>query len=104
MRRLQAHAFSEKALKEQEPLITGYVNKMISRLHEKAGNAETAILDLVKWYNYTTFDVSRLIISSWFSGPTRTVVLIVYTQILGDLAFGDSFGCLEDDVLHVRIV
>lgn len=103
MRRLQAHAFSEKALKEQEPLITSYVDKMISRLREKAGDAKTATLDLVKWYNYTTFDVSRLIISPGCFDPTRKALLNFRTQILGELAFGDSFGCLEDDVLHVRI-
>jgi hypothetical protein len=70
--------FSDKALKEQEPLITGYVDKLISRLHEHTRSSGSATLDIVKWYNYTTFD------------------------ILGDLAFGDSFGCLESDLLHVR--
>jgi hypothetical protein len=58
MRRLQAHAFSEKALKVQESTITSYVDKLVSRLHEKANDAETATLDIVKWYNYTTFDVN----------------------------------------------
>lgn len=67
MRRLQSHAFSEKALKEQEPLITSYVDKLISRLHERAGSAETATLDLVRWYNYTTFDVR-----SYLTGPLAT--------------------------------
>jgi hypothetical protein len=50
--------FSDKALKEQEPLITNYVDKLFSRLREKAGQPQTAVVDLVKWYNYTTFDVS----------------------------------------------
>jgi cytochrome P450 len=76
MRRLQSHMFSEKALITQEPLLASYVDKLISRLHEQARKPETAVVDLVKWYNYTTFD------------------------ILGDLAFGDSFGCLNSDVLH----
>jgi hypothetical protein len=28
-------------------------------------------------------------------------LLTIKPKILGDLAFGDSFGCLELDVLHV---
>ena len=50
--------FSEKALKDQQPLITSYVDKLISRLHEQTAKAEAATVDLVRWYNYTTFDVS----------------------------------------------
>ena len=61
MRRLQSHMFSEKALKAQEPLITGYVDKLISRLHQQAKKPQTTTVDLVKWYNYTTFDVSSII-------------------------------------------
>ncbi len=76
MRRLQSHMFSEKALSAQEPLITEYADTLISRLHEKSSDQTTDVVDIVKWYNYTTFD------------------------ILGDLAFGDSFGCLKSDVLH----
>ncbi|KAH8646603.1 cytochrome P450 [Tricladium varicosporioides] len=76
MRRLQSHMFSEKALASQEPLIVNYVDKLISRLHEQARNPDKSIVDIVKWYNYTTFD------------------------LLGELAFGDSFGCLDSDVLH----
>lgn len=57
MRRLQSHMFSEKALAAQEPLITSYVDKMILKLHEKADNPDISYVDLVKWYNYTTFDV-----------------------------------------------
>lgn len=58
MRRLQSYMFSDKALGAQEPLITGYVDKLISRLHEQARKPETATLDLSRWYTYTTFDVS----------------------------------------------
>jgi aspirochlorine biosynthesis cytochrome P450 monooxygenase len=57
MRRLQSHLFSEKALAEQEPLIIGYIDKLISKLHEQASNSSAASVDIVRWYNYTTFDV-----------------------------------------------
>jgi hypothetical protein len=49
--------FSEKGLIAQEALVASYVDKLMSRLHEQAGKPETATVDLVKWYNYTTFDV-----------------------------------------------
>jgi len=72
MRRLQSHMFSEKALIAQEPLITGYVDKLISRLQEHAGNPATAVLDLVMWYNFTTFDVCF-----------QDTILIIYLYSLG---------------------
>ena len=72
-RRLISHAFSDKALREQEPLIKGYVDLLIQRLHERA-NGDS--LDMVSWYNWTTFD------------------------LIGDLAFGEPFGCLENCTYH----
>ncbi|CCU82987.1 benzoate 4-monooxygenase cytochrome P450 [Blumeria hordei DH14] len=76
IRRIQAHIFSEKALTVHEPLLKSYIIELVSKLHEKASAPSTSIVDLVNWYNYTTFD------------------------ILGDLAFGESFGCLRSDALH----
>lgn len=72
-RRLLAHAFSEKALREQEPLIKHYVDLFIQRLHENAGHKT---IDIVPWFNYTTFD------------------------IVGDLAFGEPFNCLANSEYH----
>lgn len=40
-RRLLAHAFSEKGLKEQEPLIKQYVDLLVDRLLEEAAPGET---------------------------------------------------------------
>lgn len=75
LRRHLAHGFSERSMREQQPIILGYVDLLIRRLRENcAGGA--AKLDMVKWYNYTTFD------------------------IIGDLAFGESFGCLENSQYH----
>ncbi|KAL6233103.1 hypothetical protein BDW75DRAFT_252217 [Aspergillus navahoensis] len=73
-RRALSHAFSAKALQEQEPLIQGYVDKLISRLKgvAESGRAD----DLVKWFNLTTFD------------------------LIGDLAFGEPFGGLESAEYH----
>ena len=74
IRRQLSHAFSERALREQEDLITGYINLLIEKL---TGTAESgAKVDLVKWYNFATFD------------------------IISDLAFGESFHSLKNGVYH----
>lgn len=56
MRRNLAHAFSDKALREQESLIQGYVELFIQRLHEQVQNDSKGKVDLVRWYNYFTFE------------------------------------------------
>ncbi|KAK1676524.1 cytochrome P450 [Colletotrichum godetiae] len=77
-RRIFSHAFSEKALREQESLIRGYTDLLVSKLGEKASqrdgqpkdNAKT--VDIVRMYNFTTFD------------------------IMADLTFGEPLGMLQD--------
>ena len=54
MRRVVAHGFSEKALREQEPLILEYVDLLIRSLHEAA---EEAPQNMVSWYEFVTFDI-----------------------------------------------
>ncbi|CAG9938600.1 unnamed protein product [Clonostachys rosea f. rosea IK726] len=74
MRRLISHAFSEKALRGQESIMKKYVDLLISKTRENAKNGKT--IDIVAWYNFTTFD------------------------LIGDLAFGEPFGCLEAGGYH----
>lgn len=73
-RRAMAHAFSATALKEQEEYIRFHLDVLIRRLWEHATKGET--IDMMRWYNYMTFD------------------------IIGELAFGDSFGCLANSNYH----
>lgn len=73
-RRLLSHAFSEKALRGQEDILKGYIDLLIHRLSTETDAGR--MVDMVQWYNFTTFD------------------------IIGDLAFGESFGCLEGGVYH----
>lgn len=75
-RRLLAHAFSEKALREQEPLIGMYVDLLVNKLYEHVSGPSRGKVDMVKWYNFTTFDV------------------------IGDLSFGEPFNCLDNDHYH----
>lgn len=74
-RRLLSHAFSDNSLRGQEPIIKHYVDLLIRRLHEKSDGDKKA-LDMVSWYNFTTFD------------------------IIGDLAFGEPFDCLKNSTFH----
>jgi len=75
-RRLLSHAFSERALRQQEHLLQSYIDLLVHRLQQRASSPDTAVVDLVKWLNFTTFD------------------------IVGDLSLGESFHCLEDGEYH----
>ncbi|EFQ31351.1 cytochrome P450 [Colletotrichum graminicola M1.001] len=74
-RRALSHGFAAQTMLEQQPIIIAYIDLMIQRLHENCAGGSNA-LDMVSWYNWTTFDV------------------------IGDLAFGESFHCLEDADYH----
>ncbi|KAI8243201.1 Cytochrome P450 monooxygenase 1 [Colletotrichum sp. SAR 10_99] len=55
LRRSMSHGFSERSLRDQQPLIMQYVNLFIQRLHENCAKGEP--IDLMAWYNFTTFDI-----------------------------------------------
>lgn len=54
-RKILSHAFSDKALKEQESLLKRWAQLMRTKLAERANGEETA--DMLKYYNCTTFDI-----------------------------------------------
>ncbi|OJJ01980.1 hypothetical protein ASPVEDRAFT_52775 [Aspergillus versicolor CBS 583.65] len=69
-RRNFSHAFSEKALREQEPLICHYVDMLTDKLSNLARESPESPVELVRLYNLTTFD------------------------IMGDLTFGEPLDLL----------
>ncbi|KAI0598194.1 cytochrome P450 monooxygenase [Biscogniauxia sp. FL1348] len=73
-RRILSRGFSSQSMVSQEPLIRRHIDLLFRRMHDFADRDEP--VNVVAWYNYTTFD------------------------ILGDLAFGSSFGCLETGTYH----
>lgn len=75
MRRLLANGFTSAAMLEQEPLIKTNVDLLLQRLREKSENGKAAI-DIFEWLAYCTFD------------------------IIGDLTFGETFGCLRQSMMH----
>ncbi|PTB65098.1 cytochrome P450 [Trichoderma citrinoviride] len=74
LRKSMANGFSNQAMVDQQPLIMAYVEKLFAILDEECAKGEK--IDMVQRYNWTTFD------------------------IIGDLAFGEPFGCLEHSTYH----
>ena len=74
MRKYLSHAFSDRSLKEQEDLVSEIVDEFVSQLGIHASGKDGA--NLVLWFNLTTFD------------------------IIGSLAFGESFGGLKSGQLE----
>lgn len=72
-RKTLVHAFSDKSLKEQAPMIESHVDQLITKLREVSKDSP---IDLVEWLNFTTFDIA------------------------GDLCFGESFDCLKNGKAH----
>ncbi|KAF2710597.1 cytochrome P450 [Pleomassaria siparia CBS 279.74] len=68
-RRLLSHSFSEKGMRDMQPRIQSFVQLLVKGLRESAQSG--GYTDILEWYNWTTFDM------------------------IGDLAFGESFHCLE---------
>ncbi|KAL3481533.1 cytochrome P450 [Aspergillus californicus] len=69
-RRNFSHAFSDRALREQQSLICGYVDTLVDSLHEIIRKDPEVKINMVRMLNLTTFD------------------------IMGDLTFGDSLNLL----------
>ncbi|KAK1241885.1 hypothetical protein MKX07_007708 [Trichoderma sp. CBMAI-0711] len=74
IRKSMANGFSNQAMLDQQPLIMTYVQKLFEKLDEESANGGK--IDIAARYNWTTFD------------------------IIGDLAFGEPFGCLENSMYH----
>jgi cytochrome P450 len=76
-KRLLTYAFSERAMRDQEPLIQSYIDLFITKLREHGKQDQRVNID--EWLNFLTFDIT------------------------GDLAFGEPFGCLRDAENHLWV-
>jgi cytochrome P450 len=78
MRKAFSNSFSEKSLKEQSPVIEGYVEAMMNQLKSPTSGRQwkEKTVDIVKWIEFTAFDIS------------------------GDLSFGESFDCIKNGKAH----
>ena len=71
-RRLVNHAFSDKALRAQEGIVMRYIDQLTSALEAQSMSE----VNVKNWLEWTAFD------------------------IVGDLAFGEPFGCLSNGAYH----
>ena len=76
IRRLLSHGFSEKALREQEPLIESYVDTLFSQIRTRIQDKGHRTANLTDWFNWFTMDV------------------------ISDLSFAESFDCLHSPDYH----
>lgn len=78
VRRAMDPGFTERAIVRQEFILQEYVNLFIHRLDERVSASDNGaiIIKVVEWFNFVLFD------------------------IIGDLAFGESFHCLEEVQYH----
>ncbi|ERT02964.1 uncharacterized protein SPSK_08965 [Sporothrix schenckii 1099-18] len=70
LRRQLLPGFSERAMRDQAPMIQKYVTLLVQRLRDIANHPSGKSADMLCWYSWTAFD------------------------IIGDLAFGEPFGYL----------
>ncbi|KAL8734603.1 MAG: hypothetical protein Q9181_003155 [Wetmoreana brouardii] len=80
LRRTFINAFSDRALREQSPLIQSYAHSLILRLRRELPNSSGGEVDMAKFYGYATLD------------------------IIADLTFGESFYGLEANNEHSWIL
>ena len=74
MKRSLLGAFSTKSLREQEGILQDCIDRFLVAIGVE-GRAEGE-MDMTKWFEMIAFD------------------------ILGEMAFGESFGCIEQGLLH----
>ncbi|KAI1866811.1 uncharacterized protein JN550_007358 [Neoarthrinium moseri] len=77
-RKALSHAFSAKALRDQEDVVQQYVDLFVKQL-TRLGSAGKKAIEATEAYNWLTFD------------------------IIGDLAFGESFNAVADAKTHFWI-
>ena len=64
MRKVLAHAFTESALLEQEPLLTHYFDLLVSKLKQQIEGLDHGRVDMMAYYNFTTFDIIGYVLAS----------------------------------------
>ncbi|KAK3986357.1 cytochrome P450 [Cladorrhinum sp. PSN332] len=79
VRKLLSPAFTPRTLVSQEPILQEYSSLLIKRLREAITSNSEKPLNVVEWFNFTTFDM------------------------FGDLLFAESFDCLHHSQYHAWI-
>ena len=78
-----SHSFTEDALRTQHPLIQFHADMLVTKLRVLASQSDNlrdgALVNMTDWLNFFTMDV------------------------IGDLAFGESFNCLKTGEYHAWV-
>lgn len=75
-RKVWDRGFSTKALRNYEPRVTHYTDKLVAHIDSHVGQGDQKPLDASLWFNFYSFDV------------------------MGDLSLGESFGMLDRGEAH----
>jgi len=54
-RKILSHSFADRSIRELEPMLVSWVQKLVTKLAGPADSAQPT--DMLKWYNCTTFDI-----------------------------------------------
>ncbi|KAI3319851.1 cytochrome P450 [Xylariaceae sp. AK1471] len=80
LRRHLSKSFGEQAIQQKEQLVTKYVDLLMEKLgkhsQKSAERDSPEPLNIANWFNWTSFD------------------------IIGEMTFGESFGCLDSSSYH----
>ena len=80
LRKHLSKSFSEQAIQQKEELVTKFVDILMAKLgkqsEENARMDRPEPLNIANWFNWTSFD------------------------IIGEMTFGESFGCLDSTSYH----
>ena len=105
-RRLLSHAFSEAALREQEPILQMYAGKMLEALEGRFCSPEPALAfgKTAPGSGYASASASASAPDSASAGASAPPVDIVSWltfasfDLIGHMCFGENFGCLDSGV------
>lgn len=72
-RRLLARGFSDKALRDMEPILQKHTDELVSSFRKQISHSDTgsAVVGLVNWYSFTGYDITS------------------------ELTFGESLNCIR---------
>lgn len=78
LRKAVSPGFSNESLRAQEPLVQGHIDRLVQALKDRCQPSTDKVFsfNMEQWYRFTVFD------------------------IIGDLALGEPFGCLENGAFH----
>lgn len=98
-RRIFSHAFSDRALREQEPLLKHYTDLMVSKMRD--ASASGSEVDIVSFYNFVTFDT---IADLTFGEPLHLLDNMDYNPWIRDIFVGIKYAAVFQAFLEYPLI